>query len=206
MPKQPDLLIEQRRAEILETFLTLHETKSLGELNIKVVSEATRFTRATIYNYFKNIDEIFLSAYQQEYQAWAEDLQRILDGHDALTREDFADELARSLEKRERMLRFSLADFHEREANCRREFVFSHKVIFNQTIRLLHDCIAKFFPEKTEKEIIELLYMIFPFMHGKYRYVSITDVEREARQAANMMLEETSIYDLFYRFVLQILK
>lgn len=206
MAKNPDLLIEKRRDEILEVFLTLYEKKSLGDINIKTLAEETRFTRATIYNYFKNIDEIFICAYQKEYLLWAEELTQILTKNEKLTQEEFADKIAGSLVRRERMLRFSVADFHEREANCRREFVFSHKLAFTQAINRMHDCFTKFFPDKSEEDITKMLYIFFPFMHGMYRYVDLSDVQIEARQAADMPLKETSIYELAHNMIVQILK
>ncbi len=206
MPKHPDLLIEKRRDEILEAFLALYAHTNLNDITIKTVAEAAHFTRATIYNYFKNIDEIFICAYQKEYLLWAEDLQKLLAENDSFTAPGFADAIAGTLVRRERMLRFSVADFHEREANCRREFVFSHKEAFSQAIRLMHDCFAKYFPEKSEEDITRMLYIFFPFMHGMYRYVDLTPVQTEAIEAAHMLLKGASIYDLSYNMILQILK
>ena len=68
--KDPNLLIEKRRQEILDAFFKLYETRVFGDIHIKAISEETSFTRATIYNYFKNMDEIFLCAYQGEYVCW----------------------------------------------------------------------------------------------------------------------------------------
>lgn len=206
MPKNPDLIIEARREEILEAFLRLYEVKSFCEINIKVVGEATRFTRTTIYNYFKNLDEIFMCAYQKEYLAWSDDLNAILTENEHMTNEQFADAIANSLTRRERMLRLSLENFHEKEMNCRREIIFSQKNAFSHTIQLFHDCIAKFFPQKTEKDIVKLLYQFFPFMHGMYRYVALTSVQREARDAAGILLKESSVYSLTYDMVLQLMK
>ena len=69
MSRNPTLLIEKRRQEILDAFLKLFCARRFNEIHIKMISEETSFTRATIYNYFKNIDEIFVSAYQKEYIA-----------------------------------------------------------------------------------------------------------------------------------------
>ena len=114
MSRNPTLLIEKRRQEILDAFLKLFCTRRFNEIHIKMISEETSFTRATIYNYFKNIDEIFVSAYQKEYIAWAEDLGLILSGHQQLTHEELARLIAESLSHRELMLRFLLENFRER--------------------------------------------------------------------------------------------
>ena len=206
MAKNPNLLIELRRNEILNAFLKLYESKSFSEINIKAISAETSFTRTTIYSYFKSIDEIFISAYQNEYALWAEDLTRILNEYDALTHEGFADQIALSLTKRERMLRLTTVNFHDREENCRKEFIFQHKFAFSNTINVFHDCIAKFCPEKTEEEIYKVLYIFFPFLHGMYRYVDITPVQDEARKASNLRLKDTSIYTLTYNAIMQLLK
>lgn len=122
-----------------------------GDIHVKTISEETSFTRATIYNYFKNMDEIFLSAYQQEYVLWAKDLRAIGQRSTPMSHAQLADAIAHSLETHERMLRLSTADFHERETHCRRELVFEHKAAFSEVIAAFHDCIARFCPEKVKK-------------------------------------------------------
>lgn len=61
-------------------------------------------------------------------------------------------------------------------------------------------------PEKSEEEIHSILYIFFPFMHGMYRYIDISPVQSAAREVAHFQLERTSIYELAYRALLQILK
>lgn len=204
--KDPNLLIEKRRQEILDVFFKLYETRVFGDIHIKAISEETSFTRATIYNYFKNMDEIFLCAYQGEYVCWTQALRGIEADCDAMTHEQFADAIAHSLEARQRMLRLSTADFHEREAHCRRELVFNHKQAFADVVEAFHDCVAKFCPEKSEADIQRVLYIFFPFMHGMYRYIDITPVQDAARRAAHFRLPKTTIYQLSYDALMQILK
>lgn len=204
--KDPNILIEKRRQEILDAFFKLYETRVFGDIHIKAISEETSFTRATIYNYFKNMDEIFLCAYRGEYVLWSQALRDIEQSCDVMSHEQLAAAIAHSLEARERMLRLSTADFHEREAHCRRELIFDHKQAFSGVIEAFHDCIAKFCPEKDEKDIHRILYIFFPFMHGMYRYIDITPVQDAARQAAHFRLAKTSIYEMAYSALLQILK
>ena len=179
--KDPNLLIEKRRQEILDAFFKLYETRVFGDIHIKAISEETSFTRATIYNYFKNMDEIFLCAYQGEYVCWTQALRGIEAGCDAMTHEQFADAIAHSLEAR-------------------------HKQAFADVVEAFHDCVAKFCPEKSEADIQRVLYIFFPFMHGMYRYIDITPVQDAARRAAHFRLPKTTIYQLSYDALMQILK
>ena len=206
MSRNPTPLIEKRRQGILDAFLKLFCTRRFNEIHIKMISEETSFTRATIYNYFKNIDEIFVSAYQKEYIAWAEDLGLILSGYQQLTHEELARLIAESLSHRELMLRFSLENFREREANCRREFIFDHKAAFGRVIDLMHDILIRYCPEKSEEDVLRCLYIFFPFMHGMYRYIDLTPRVREARDAVNIRLKDSNVRDLAYSALLQILK
>ena len=51
-----------------------------------------------------------------------------------------------------------------------------------------------------------MLYIFFPFMHGMYRYIDITPVQDAARRAAHFRLPKTTIYQLSYDALMQILK
>lgn len=57
------------------------------------------------YYYFHTKEEIFLALLQREYETWIADLTAIRQSHQQMTADQFADELARSLERRSRLLK-----------------------------------------------------------------------------------------------------
>ena len=70
------------------------------EITIKEIGCVTSFTRTSIYNYFQTKEEIFLALLKREYELWISDLQKMMDRYDTMTADEFADRLARSLEKK----------------------------------------------------------------------------------------------------------
>lgn len=205
MAKSLDIKIEEKRDEILIAFYKLFESMEFHNITIKRIGEETKFTRTTIYNYFKSIDEIFMAAYQKEYYAWNDALQSIMNDNETLSTEEFAQKIAESLVSRENLLRLTTVNFHERESNCRREFVFSNKAAFAAVVQTFHDCIEKFYKDKNEEEIIEVMYMFFPFLHGMYRYINVSPLQKEAISSSGLLLQNGTIYELTYNIVKKIL-
>lgn len=147
--KDPNLLIEKRRQEILNAFFKLYETHVFGDIHVKTISEETSFTRATIYNYFKNMDEIFLSAYQQEYVLWAKDLRAIGQRSTPMSHAQLADAIAHSLETHERdgcgsPPQTSMSGRPIAAGNSS----LSTMQLFPRSLAAFHDCIARFCPGK----------------------------------------------------------
>ena len=105
MPRGSEELTNARKAEIVNACAVLYETRSFKEITLKEIGEKTSFTRTSIYNYFQTKEEIFLALFQREYEAWIEDLDALRCGHRKLSVDAFSDELARTLERRERLLK-----------------------------------------------------------------------------------------------------
>ena len=104
MPKGSEELTRARKQEIIDACASLYEAMSFKEISIKEIGKATSLARTAIYHYFQTKEEIFLALLQQEYELWNSDLQKLHDAYDKISVENFAEELARSLEKRTRLL------------------------------------------------------------------------------------------------------
>ena len=70
----------------------------------------------------------------------------------------------------------------------------------------MHDILIRYCPEKSEEDVLRCLYIFFPFMHGMYRYIDLTPLVREARDAVNIRLKDSNVRDLAYSALVQILK
>ena len=116
-------LIEKRREEIVNACEKLYQTMGFKEITLKEIGKVTAFSRPTIYNYFQTKEEIFLALFKREYDRWNEELQSILDNYEALTKEEIADKIAASLQKRQQLLRLLSMNNYEMEANSRPELL-----------------------------------------------------------------------------------
>ncbi len=94
-----------RRDEIISACAELYQKFSFKEITLQKIGDATTFTRTSIYNYFHTKEEIFLALLQREYELWIVELSDIEKDNVALSSEEFADKLAKSLENRVQLLK-----------------------------------------------------------------------------------------------------
>ncbi|MBR3134301.1 MAG: TetR family transcriptional regulator [Clostridia bacterium] len=184
-----------RKEEIINSCEELYKNTSFKEITIKLISEKTSFSRPSIYNYFNTKEEIFLALVTKEYYKWMEDLNRILK-KEKLSKIEFSDELAHSLEKRINLLKLISVNMYEMEENSSIECVTEFKKAYGKTIEIVKKCLIKFFKEMGDKEVEKFIYTFFPFMIGIYPYAVVTDKKREAMEKANVHYEYYSLFEI----------
>ena len=173
MPKGSPELTSARKEEIIAACRKLYETMSFKDITLKEIGRLTSFTRTSIYNYFETKEEIFLALFTQEYELFAEDLDRLCERGDVLSLDELASELARALERRPLMLKLLSMNLYDMETNSRME-------------RLI------------EFKSQDFLYAFFPFIFGLYPYTVVTDKQREAMKEAGISYAYMSTYDMAY--------
>ena len=189
-------LIAERREEIINASEQLYQTMSFKEITIKEIGKVTSFSRPTIYNYFETKEEIFLALYEREYDRWNADLELILARNENLTRKQLAEEIARSLQDREQLLKLLSMNNFDMEANSRKELLTSFKEAYGKSMKNIRKILEKFCPEMDDGEIRSFLYIFFPFMFGIYPYTAVTEKQREAMKEAEVDFVYQSIYDI----------
>lgn len=206
MPRGSEELTNARKAEIINACAKLYDTKNFKEITLKEIGEKTSFTRTSIYNYFQTKEEIFLALLQQEYEKWIVDLNEMLHNNKTMSAEQFADSLARSLEKRERLLKLMSMNHYDMEANSRMENLIAFKTVYGNSMRTVTSCLQKFFPRMTAGDIQEFIYAFFPFLFGVYPYTVVTDKQKEAMEKANANYVFLSIYEITKSIVRKLLQ
>ncbi len=206
MPRGSEELTNARKAEIINACAKLYDTKNFKQITLKEIGEKTSFTRTSIYNYFQTKEEIFLALLQQEYEKWIDDLNEMLHNNKTMSAEQFADSLARSLEKRERLLKLMSMNHYDMEANSRMENLVAFKTVYGNSMRTVTSCLQKFFPRMTAGDIQEFIYAFFPFLFGVYPYTVVTDKQKEAMEKANANYVFLSIYEITKSIVRKLLQ
>lgn len=206
MPKVTKEQTNARREEIINACANLYETTSFKDLTLKDIGNATSFTRTSIYNYFQTKEEIFLALLEREYDLWNADLTAILEDNECLSSEEFADRLARSLEKRGRLLKLMSMNHYDMEGSSRIENLTQFKCAYGRSLQLVAHCVEKFFPEMSAGDVQNFIYIFFPFMFGIYPYTYVTDKQRQAMKNANADYVFMSIYELTYSCVKNLLR
>ncbi len=206
MPKGSEELTRARKQEIIDACASLYETMSFKEISIKEIGKATSLARTAIYHYFQTKEEIFLALLQQEYQLWNHDLQKLYDTYEKISAENFAEELAHSLEKRTRLLKLMSMNHYDMEGSSRMENLIEFKSVYGTSLRIVASCLEKFFPKMSMRDIQNFIYTFFPFLFGVYPYTVVTDKQKKAMDEAKANYVFLSLYEITYTCVIELLK
>lgn len=206
MPKGSEELTSLRKEEIINACAALYETMSFKDITIRDIGEKTSFTRTSIYNYFQTKEEIFLALLQREHEAWCTDLEQILQTHEAMRPDEFADALAHTLESRGCMLKLMSMNLYDMEGSSRMENLVAFKKVYAAAIDEVSRCLERFFPAMTARDIRTFIYAFFPFLFGVYPYAAPTEKQREAMALAHVDYARYSIYEIVRAFLLNMLR
>ena len=72
------------------------------------------------------------------------------------------------------------------------------KVVYGRALAEVGNCLEKFFPEMTEEDRQDFLYLFFPFLFGVYPYTVVTDKQRRAMDEAGISYREQTVYEIVY--------
>lgn len=205
MPKASKELTESRTDEIVEACARLYAIKSFKDITIKDIAAATSFTRTSIYNYFQTKEEIFLALFQREYALWAQTLARLCADNAEMSREDFTQALAHSLEERTTLLKLLSMNLYDMEANSRMERLVEFKRAYGGAIKAVDMCLETFFAEMSKQDRQDFIFAFFPFMFGIYPYTSVTQKQRGAMLQAGVEYVYMSVYEITVREVRRLL-
>ena len=198
MSRGSPALTAARREEIVAACAELNESMSFKEITIKEIGAATSFTRTSIYNYFETKEEIFLALLQSEYELWVESMNAVMSKEDALSRDELAQTLSRTLTDRPRLLRLLSMNLYDMEANSRPERLAEFKAAYGASLNAVSRMVEKYVPEMDEDARQQFLYAFFPFIYGIYPYTSVTEKQKTAMEQAGISYVYQSAYDLTY--------
>ena len=205
MPKGSPELTEARREEIINACEKLYQTMGFKEITIKEIGNVTSFTRTSIYNYFHTKEEIFLALLKREYELWIASLLEIMRQHEKMSKNEFSDMLARSLENRAQLLKIMSMNHYDMETGSRPEHLKEFKVIYGESLRTVRYALEKYFPDMSVSGKDNFIYAFFPFMFGIYPYTFVTEKQRIAMEEANVSYVCMTIYEITYNCVITLL-
>ncbi len=198
-------IVDIRKEEIIKACEKLYKKENFKDITIKHIGEETSFSRTSIYNYFHTKEEIFLALFQREYEIWIDDLNKMYDENEKLSKEEFASALAHTIEKRPTLLKLLSMNMYDMEENSRMEVLIEFKKAYGDSIKTVKKCLDKFYTIMNEKEKEEFLFSFFPFMYGIYPYTFVTDKQRKSMEKAEVPFEYMTIYELAYKGILKLL-
>ena len=194
-----------RKEEIIKACEELYKTENFKDITIKHIGEKTTVSRTSIYNYFQTKEEIFLALFQREYERWIEDLNKMYEQNNVLSKEDFAKNLAHTIEKRPTLLKLLSMNMYDMEENSRMENLVEFKTAYGNSMKMVRKCLDKFFKDMSKEEKDEFIFLFFPFMYGIYPYTEVTNKQKEAMEKGGVPFKYLSIYNITYKGILKLL-
>ncbi len=206
MPKGSPERTAARREEIISACEKLYQTMSFKEITLKEIGNETSFSRPTIYNYFQTKEEIFLALFEREYDRWNSDLEEIINDSEQLTKDQIAGKIARSLERREQLLKLLAMNNFDMEANSRPERLVSFKRSYGKSMENVRRILDKFCPAMDAAARQKFIYVFFPFMFGIYPYAAVTEKQKTAMTEAGVNYTYQSVYELTRSCIISLLE
>lgn len=205
MQKGGPELVAARREEIINACEKLYQTKGFKEITLKDIGAIISFTRTSIYNYFQTKEEIFLALLKREYEIWIRDLKKMMREIPSMTKEEFAENFAHSLEQRALLLKLLAMNHYDIESGSSQEQLVEFKIVYGETLRTVTQCLQQYFPGMSVAEKQNFLYIFFPFMFGIYPYTVVNEKQKIAMETANVNYVFMSIYEITYNCVKRLL-
>ena len=196
---------QKRREEIIDIAQSLYQEIPFKDINIKEIGNRLSFTRTAIYTYFDNKEEIFLALLEREYLKWEQDLQNILK-KETLDIEQFAKEIAISLERRMILLKILAIDMASLDAESRIEPLTSFKQVYGRSLDLVKQLLEKYFPERSEVDNQQFIFAFFPFLYGVYPYTEVTNKQKLAMTEAGVPYVYMGVSEIIEKCILALMK
>ena len=206
MPAGSTKRTNARKEEIINACEKLYQTMSFKEITLKEIGKETSFSRTSIYNYFQTKEEIFLALLKREYDTWIMQLQEVIDTKEAMSNEEIADILAKTLNDRQQLLKIMSMNHYDLEENSRMEMLIDFKVSYGKALKTVAQMLEKFRPDMDLERREAFIYSFFPFMFGIYPYTVVTDKQKEAMEKADVDYLYSSVYDLTFTTVKRLLQ
>lgn len=206
MPAGSTKRTNARKEEIINACEKLYQTMSFKEITLKEIGKETSFSRTSIYNYFQTKEEIFLALLKREYDTWIMQLQEVIDTKEAMSDEEIADILAKTLNDRQQLLKIMSMNHYDLEENSRMEMLIDFKVSYGKALKTVAQMLEKFRPDMDLERREAFIYSFFPFMFGIYPYTVVTDKQKEAMEQADVDYLYSSVYDLTFTTVKRLLQ
>ena len=154
--RQPEQKAE-RLGAILQAAESLFDTGEFATVSMAGVAERAGIGKASVYHYFKTKEEVFLTLYLAEANAWLSDLESRLGRLRQSTPPRIADVLTEILRDRPRFARLTVIFSSVLERNVSGEFILRFKTALLAPMHRFVETLRRACPDLTERAAKEFL-------------------------------------------------
>lgn len=121
-----------------------------------------------------------------------------------MSKDEFADMLARSLEERPQLLKILSMNHYDMETGSRAEHLAEFKVVYGESLRTVMMCLDKYFPDMAALEKQNFIY-IFSRLCSAYIHIHSSPKTADCNGRSKSQLCFMTIYEITYSCVRRLL-
>lgn len=177
-----------QKAERVETILdaagALFDEKELSDVSMRDLAERVGLGKASLYHYFKTKEEVFITLYRVELDAWLEDVERRLNRLRVPTPERVAKALTDVLRERARFCRLTVVFSSVLEHNLSREFIQDFKQSLLEPLGHFSEVLKGVAPEMSDPAVRDFLFQHHAMIAGLW------PVAHPSQEVSEVLLDE----------------
>ena len=205
--------LKQRQDEIIRACKLIYEEAGYEGLHFKAISERTSFTRPTLYNYYKNKDDILLDILAYELVEWQQELLQVANNGDTLNGKILLEQydvmagiITQSLAERPTMLQLLSILFTMLERNCSVDKLAEFKKILMETQYGLMTWMKSTLDLVDDRKSEFFLTSFLSIIIGLYPMTHLTKKQEEAISLAGIDYHKPEFQAYCHRIVAQLLR
>lgn len=148
----------ERVSSILSAAAVLFDEKELSGISMRDVADRAGLGKASLYHYFKTKEEVFISLYRAELEAWLPDAVQRLKRLRSPTPARVAKALTDALRDRQQFIRLTVVFSSILEHNLSIEFIREFKLALLESLGTFSEVISEVLPEFDEHRTKEFLF------------------------------------------------
>lgn len=187
----------KRLDQIKKAAITLFDTCTYQDITLSKIGEEIDFTRANLYKYVSNKEDIYLHVLIDELNELVAEMEQELRRDMPLTAVDFSRAWAAILIRHPRFMKLLSILFTIIEPNATLEALIEFKNNLQHGKQAMYGIIQHNFRSMTHADILKLLDYAFSFIISRYPFSYPTPKQVDATKLSNSQYEFPSFQETF---------
>lgn len=176
--------IQERMNEIISAASKIYDSIGYEGLSFSEISKHTKFTRPTIYKYFKTKEEILLKLFQSDMEAWKISLINSFQLNKIYSIEEIAEIWVNIIIQNDRMLKLYSILFTSIEKNVSLAVLIEFKKDLLKLQVPITGLMKQLFPKANNKDITDFLINQLAFARGLFPMSHLCELQIKAAELA----------------------
>lgn len=148
------------------------------KVTMQLIADKAKFTRSNLYRYFKTREEIFLTLYRSDIEAWLAEFSQDFAGSPAMPVESFASKWTDVLLKQERLIKLSPLLSLSLEKNVSEDLYREFKTTLNSIVEGTIPILKRVLPHHSESHLMNFMLFHAALVAGLWPMCQYSDMQK----------------------------